>query len=94
METVLILAQIVFYSTVSVAIIVIGALCAIVTYHLIHIAKELEKLSHNLNHASVEASERINDIIDRLSNLPILSYFLKKRSETHNGKGRGKLSKK
>ncbi len=94
METALILAETVFYFTVSVAIITIGALSAVVTYHLIHIAKELEELSGNLNAASGEAGERINDIIDRLSELPILSYFLKKRSVVRNGKGRGKLSGK
>ena len=94
METVLIFAETVFYLTVSAAVIVIGVLCAIVTYRLIRIARELENLSRNLSHASSEAGERINDIIDRLSDLPILSYFLKKRSVTHEGKGRGKSSKK
>lgn len=94
METTLILSEIVFNITMSVAVIVLGVLCVIVAYHLIRIARELEELSHNLNRASSEAGERINDIIDRLSDLPILSYFLKKRSTTHNGKGREKSAKK
>ncbi|MDO8516231.1 MAG: hypothetical protein Q7S28_03210 [bacterium] len=93
METALIFAQTLFYFTVSLAIIAIGILSAIVTYHLIHIARELEELSRKLNDASSEAGERINDIINRLSDLPILSYFLKTRSTQHNGKGRGKSSK-
>ena len=84
-------AEIVFYFTVSVAIIVIGILCSIVTYHLIHIARELEKLSSNLSQASSEAGEKINDIIDRLSDLPIFSYFLRKRSPARNRKDQEKI---
>ncbi len=74
----LIFAQTLFYFTVSAAIIAVGVLCAVAAYHLIHITRELEELSHNLNRASSEAGERINDILDRLSDLPVLSYFLKK----------------
>jgi fatty acid desaturase len=85
----LMLSQIVFYFTVSIAIIAVGILFGIFTYHLIKIAKELQELSHNLNHGSAEAMKKINDIIDRLSDIPILSYFLKKRETTHEGsKGR------
>lgn len=94
METVLVFAKIIFYFTVSAVVIVTGVLCAIVTYRLIRIARELERLSYNLSHASSEAGERINDIIDRLSNLPILSYFLKKHSAMYERKGRGRSSKK
>ncbi len=94
METTLIFSQIVFYLTVSAAIIAIGVLFAILTYHLIRIARELEKLSRNINQASSEVSERINDIINNLSDLPILSYFLKKRSATRERKGRVKSSKR
>lgn len=90
METALIFAQTVFYLTVSVAIIAIGILGVIVMYHLIRITRELEELSKNLKNASSEAGERINDIIDRLSDLPILSYFLKEHSSTRGRKGRGK----
>lgn len=89
MFTALIFSETVFYLTVSLAIIAIGILLGIFTYHLIRIAKELEELSHNLNHGSSEAMKKINDIIDRLTEIPILSYFLKKRGESHDkGKGR------
>lgn len=90
METALIFAQTVFYLTVSLAIIAVGILGAILIYHLTRIARELEELSRNLNNASSEAGERINDIIDRLSDLPILSYFLKERPSARERKGRGK----
>ncbi len=89
----LVFAETVFYLTVSAAIIVVGVLCAIVAYHLIRITRELEELSRNLKSASSAAGERINDIIDRLSDLPILSYFLKQHSVTHKKKGRGGSSK-
>lgn len=76
----LLLAQTIFYFVVSLAIIVVGILCAVVAYHLIHIAKELEVLSQNLTDASSDAIEQVNDVIDRLSALPILSYFLRRRA--------------
>jgi len=94
METTLIVSEIIFYLTVSVGIIAVGVLCAIVAYYLIGIARELEELSRNLNQATTEAGERINDIIDRLSEMPILSYFLKRRAAAHDRKGREKSSKK
>lgn len=88
----LIFAQTVFYLTISLAIIIIGVLCAIVTYHFIQIAKELEGLSKNLHNASGEALDRISSIIDRLAKLPVLSYFLKQepRGEEPKKKGRRK----
>jgi len=93
-ETTLIFVEIVFYLTASVVIVVIGVLCAILTYQLIHIARELEELSKNINNASSETGEQIKSIIDRFSDLPIFSYFLKKYSAKRDMKGRGKVSKK
>ncbi len=90
MESTLIISEIVFNLTVSIAVIVIMILCSIVTYRLIHITKEFEKLTHNLNHISSETGERINDILDRFSNLPLLSYFFKKNSSLYSRKGRSK----
>ena len=89
----LIISQTLFYFVVSAAIIVCGILCAMVTWHFVHIARELEEITKNFHNASDEAYERINDIIDRLSALPILSYFLtpKKRADSKS-KGRGRTS--
>ncbi|MDO8504327.1 MAG: hypothetical protein Q7S36_00540 [Candidatus Liptonbacteria bacterium] len=78
METALILSQTLFYFVVSTAIMVLGVLFAIVIYHLINIAKELEKISNDFHDISGEAKERLREIIERLSELPILSYFLKR----------------
>ena len=89
MNTALIFSETVFYLTVSIAIIGVGILFAIFTYHLIRIARELQQLSHNLNEGSSEAMRKINDMIERLSEIPLLSYFLKKRQSTHeSSKGR------
>lgn len=84
MDTGLIFAETIFYFTVSATIIVVGALSAITAFHLIHIARELEELSRKINSTSSEIGERIEDMLDRLSNLPILSYFLRKRRMTRD----------
>ena len=81
MATTLMFAQTIFYLTASIAIIMLGGLCANITCRLMRVTRELEKLSRSLNHASVEAGERMRDVVDRLSNLPILSYFLKRHTE-------------
>ena len=71
------LAQTIYYFAASLAIIILGVLCAVVSYHLIRITKHLRHISDNLDDASDEFKERIENIIERLSSLPILSYFLK-----------------
>ena len=73
-------SQTLFYFVVSMAIIVLGVLFAIVTYHIINITKELEKISNNFYDMSDEAKERIRDVLDGLSEVPILSFFIKRSS--------------
>ncbi len=94
METALTLAQIVFYFTVSGMIIMIGVLCFIIGRHLVRIARSIEALSQNLDHASSEAGERLRDALDALSDLPILSYIFKKRPVAQEEKGRKGSHKK
>lgn len=94
METALIFSEIIFNLTISLAVMVVGGLLAIIAYHLISVVQELKELSGNLNSASVEVGERVNDIIDRLSDLPVLSYFLKKRHGEPPRKGRRKVNNK
>ncbi len=88
MEATLIFSEIVFNFVVSIAVVTAGVLLVLVALPLIRIGKELEQLSSNLNQASFDAAERINDIIDRFSELPIFSFFLKKRSQKINQKKR------
>jgi len=91
MEAALMLSQTVFYLVVSAAIMILGILFCVATYHLIKIVKELEAISKNFRDMSDEAQERIRDIIERLAGLPILSFFLRNRgvrSGTDKKKGR------
>lgn len=77
----LIFMQTLYYLVVSLAIIVFGALFAIIMYHLICITKRLRHISDNLDDTSDELKKRIEEIIERLSSLPIFSYFLKRDGE-------------
>ncbi len=79
MEIALMLSQTVFYLVVSAAIIILGILFGVATYHLIRITKELEAISINFRDMSDEAQERIRDVIERLAELPVLSFFLRNR---------------
>jgi hypothetical protein len=93
MDTTLMFAQIAYYLTVALAVTVVGVLCSIVTYRLVRIARELEGLSRNLHEASTEVGEQIRDVVERLSDVPILSFFLRKRPKVRHEKGRRKLDK-
>lgn len=73
---------------------VVGGLLAVIVYQLISVARNLKELSDNLNNASVEAGEKIGEALERLSELPIFSYFFRKRSSEQPTKGRGKIINK
>lgn len=75
--TALIFAQTLFYLTVSLAIIIFGILLGIIAYHFIAIAKHLRKLSADLDQASDDVRKNIEEIMDRLSELPLFSFLLK-----------------
>ncbi len=83
METTLIFSEIVYYLTISIVVITLGAFCAAILFYFLKMVQELEGLSHNLKSASSEVGERINDIIERLSALPVFSYLLKKHPKKH-----------
>ena len=87
---ILIIAQTIFYLTVSLAIIVLGVLAAMVTYYLIKIAKNVNKISENLDQASDEIKANVKEIIDRLSRLPILSFLLNKENNRTNLSKKGR----
>lgn len=87
METALILSQTIFYFAVSLAIIVIAIFLSMGMYYLVLIAKELKAITQDLHNLTDEAQERIRDIIERLSELPILSYFLKRRRKQGHSEG-------
>ncbi|MEO8065239.1 MAG: hypothetical protein ABI643_00080 [Candidatus Doudnabacteria bacterium] len=76
-----IFAQTFFFLTASVAIIVCGVLSAIVMYQLIFIMKHLEHISDNLDDTADDLKNRVKDMLDRLEEIPLLSYFFKKRKK-------------
>lgn len=83
----LIFSQTIFYLTFSLLIIVLLISAVLVSYYLVHIAKNLNKLSDDLNRASEGVKENIKEIMKQLSSLPFLSFLLKKQ-------GNDKVSKK
>jgi len=85
----LIFAQTLYYLVASLAMITIGALFLVILYHLIHIAKHLRNISDNLDSTSANLKKRIEEIIERLSELPILSFFLK-RNKKRNSEKKGR----
>lgn len=93
MENILTISQIIFYSVFSLAIIVLGFLTAIIAYHLVNIVKELEIISKELHGASGEATEKIKDIIERLSSLPVLSFLLNKKTKEEQKRPKKKNKK-
>ena len=76
METTLIFSQILFNFVISTAIVVVGIFFSIMIYHLICITRELKVITHDIHNFTDETRENIDDVIERLRELPILSFFL------------------
>ena len=90
----LVFAQTFYYIVASLAIVVLGMLLSIMAYHIIHITKHLRNISDNLDDTSGELKKRIEEVIERLSSLPILSYFLRRdKSHVLHKKGRSNSNK-
>lgn len=91
--SVLVFAQTLFYFSASIAIIIIGVIFAMAVYHLMRIAKKIHEISDNLSELSEETKKAIEEIIEKLSNLPILSFFVKKKVKKES-KHKGRINKK
>lgn len=74
---ILIIAQTIFYLTVSLAIIVAGILGGITAYYLIYVARHLRNISDNLENASEGIKNNVKEIMDRLSQSPLLSFLFR-----------------
>jgi hypothetical protein len=95
MENALMVSQIIFYSVFSLAIVVLGYLMVVIAYRLVNIFRELEAISRDLHDASGEAKEKIKEILEKLSSLPVLSFLLNKtKTRGEASKGRKKTNKK
>ncbi len=78
METALILSQIFFYFFITVTIIVVGVFLSIIAYRLIELTKEVKALTE-------DAANGVQDFIERIAELPILSFLLRrKRTQTRS----------
>lgn len=78
----LIIAQTIFYFSVSLVIIIFGITVVLVGYRFIKLIRELHNTIHNIHSASSEALERVRDVLEKLSALPFLALFLKKRRDS------------
>jgi len=94
METALIFSEIVFNLTISLAVMVVGVLMTVIAYHLVSVAQDLKKISDNITNVSSEVGERISEALERLSELPVLSYFFRKRPSKYVKEGRVKVINK
>lgn len=84
---VLIFVKIIFYSLMSLVIIVLGIFLGVITYQLVRITRNLRKISDTISSVSKDTQEKVREIIDGLSNSPFLSYFIKKdRDKTTKGR--------
>lgn len=87
--TALIFSQILFNLTVSFAIIALSVLLGLIAYNLMRITRDLSRISSNFSEASDDMRAKLEEILDRLSEVPFLSAFLRKgSSEKHKKKGR------
>jgi hypothetical protein len=86
METTLIILQIIFYAVFSLAAIVLFFFMIIGAYRVIKILKNLQAIAEDVRDVSDDAKERIEDIIEKLSLMPIISFFIKKAEGTKKSK--------
>lgn len=77
----LILAQTVFYVVFSFAIFIGSLLLAIVVFYLIKIARHLNKIAENLDSASDEVRQRLKEVIQAASELPVVSFLFKQHKK-------------
>lgn len=70
-------AQTLFFLTASIAIIVIGSALTVIVYNLVHTTRELRKIAHNLGAASADIHAHIENMFEKLSNLPFIATLMK-----------------
>ncbi len=88
MEDILVVSQIIFFSVSSLAIIVFSFFMAIAFWRTIRILKTLHAIARDIHEVSDEAKERIEEITEKLSMLPILSFFISKSKRKKNSKSK------
>lgn len=85
----LIFSQTLFYLTVSFAIIALSILAGFIAYNLMKITRDLSRIANNFSEASDDMRDKLEEVLERLSEIPFLSSFLqRKASGRHHKKGR------
>jgi hypothetical protein len=84
METALTISQIIFFSVFSLVIITFFIIMVSAGYRINRILRKLEEIARDVHDLSDEARARIKDISEKLSLLPIISFFAKKAGAKRN----------
>ena len=90
MEKALVISQIIFYSIYSLAGIVLFFFVIMAAYRLSKILKILQAIAKDVHDVSDQAKARIKDISEKLSLLPILSFFMKKAKGAEHSRAKAK----
>jgi len=79
--TLLIISQIVFNLVISLAVILVTVLISVIAYDIIKFSKSLKKFVDGVNKESSELYEKINKLLENISNLSFISRFFKKKKK-------------
>ena len=87
--TMLIFSQTLYYLTVSFAILALSVLLGLIAYNLMKITRDLSRIANNFSEASDDLRDKLEEVLEQLYEIPVLSSFLRKRtSAKHSKKGR------
>jgi len=78
--TILEISQIIFNLVISTAVIVVAALISIIAYDIIKFTKAVKKMVDGINKESEELYNKINNFLETIFNLSIVSKLFKKKN--------------
>ena len=78
--TILVISQIIFNLVMSTAVIIIAALISIIAYDIIKFTKAVKKLVDGVNKESEELYIKINNFLETIFNLSIVSKLFNKKN--------------
>jgi len=90
------IAQTAFYAVFSLSILTLSILLAVALYYLLGIVKHLRKIAENADAVSGDARDKLQELLDALTRLPIISFLFnekKDRAEAKSKPAKGRNSK-
>jgi predicted PurR-regulated permease PerM len=72
-------SQIIFNLVISLAVIVITVLISVIAYDIIKFIRSIKKFMDGVNKESAELYNKINNFLETISNLSIISKLFKKK---------------